>query len=242
VTSPPIDCTGAQVRWDTQALQCDDEKAASTLLSERRLENADVVVTPVSKDTSLVWIATSHYASGDASGPVALVTTAGRQLRVTAMGALRTYPERARLRLETLGATTVLVGDGERCRTDGLGCVRSSRIVPLRGARFEPMPLEGEDGRCLAPAWFDVARRERRKTRAGWEQLEFTAALSFSPSSLGGLVVEERVIVQDASSGETKGTARVLQRAESTRQVRWDGGRLVGTGAPLWSRITSGHP
>jgi hypothetical protein len=240
VTSPPLDCTGHQVRWDVPVFRCNDDKATSTVVPERRLEAADVVVTPVSGDTNLVWIATSHFATGDAAGPVALVTTVGTQLRVTAMGSLRIYPERARLRLETLGGTKILVGDGERCLSDGSGCVRSSRLVPLRGARFEPMPLVGDDGRCVAPAWFDLARRDRRRASGGWEQLELTAALSFSPSTLGGLTVEEQVVVLDAAAGESRATARVLQRAQSTREVRWDGAHLVGTGTPLWSRITSG--
>lgn len=242
VTTPAIDCTGAQARWESPALRCDDDPSSTTPLPERRLEASDVVVTPVTEDTTLVWIPTSHYVTGDAAGPVALVTEVGRQLRVMAIGALRAYPERARLRLEPLGATKVLVADGERCRNDGTGCVRSSRIMPLRLVRFEAMPLVTADGRCVGPAWFDVARRERRHARTGWEQLEFTAALSFSSSDRSGLVVEEQVVIQDVPAGDTRAVARVLQRAESTRQVRWDGAHLVGTGSSLWSRITSGQP
>lgn len=241
VASPPIDCGGHQVRWDLPAFRCDDEKAARVPLPARPLGPADVIVTPVSDDTDLVWIATTRFATGDAAGPVALVTTVGTQLRVTAIGTLRTFPDRARLRLETLGGSPVLVGDGERCGASGAGCVRGARVVPLRGDRFEPMSILGSDGRCLAPAWFDVVRRERRRASGGWEQLELTATLSFSGAERGALSVEEQVTVLDVAAGEARAGARVLQRAESSREVRWDGAHLLGTGTPLWSRITAGR-
>lgn len=239
VTSPPLDCTGAQVRWEGPALRCDDGHAANTVLPDRPLGPADVVTTPVSPAVSLVWIVTTRYASGDAAGPVALVWGVGAQLRVVAVGVLRAYPERARLRLEDVGATRVLVAEGEVCAGGGDGgCVRAARLVPLRGDRFVPVPLAGEDGHCVSPAWFDLSRRELRPARGGIERLELTAGLAFAG---GGLTVEEQAVVHDAVEGAGRTSSRVLHRAQATREVRWEGGRLVTNGLPLWWRLSRGE-
>jgi len=238
VTSPPIDCTGAQVRWEGPALRCDDTRAASTLLPDRPVTAGDVLATPVSPDTTLVWIATTRYATGDASGPVALVSDAGSQLRVLALGALRAYPQGGRLRLEDLGTTKVLVADGDSCAGgDRDRCVRASRVVPLRGDRFAPAPLVGQQGQCLSPAWFELARRERRRVRWGWERTEFAASMSFVA---GRLLVEEQLAVHDVPDGGDEHSS-VFHRAQSTREVRWDRDRLVGSGTPLWSRVAHGE-
>jgi hypothetical protein len=239
VTSPPLDCTGAQVRWEGPALRCSDGAAATVVLPERPLVPADVVTSRVSDDDTLVWIAATHYATGDASGPVALVTSYGRELRAVALGVLRAYPEGVRLRLEHLGPTRVLVADGDFCTGDRQTCVRSSRVVPLRAGRFTPMPLVGRDGQCVSPAWFDLSRRERRRSSRGWERLEFGAEMAFSD---GLLAVEERMVVQDVPRGDDRVQGRVLHRAQSSREVRWDRGRLVVSGTPLWRQIAQGEP
>ena len=240
VTSPPLDCTGAQVRWEGPALRCNDGRAATVVLPERPLVPSDVVTAPVSADETLVWIAATSYATGDASGPVALVTAYGRQLRVVALGVLRAYREGVRLRLENLGPTRVLVADGDLCPGgDHPGCIRSSRVVPLRGDRFTPMPLVGQDGKCLSPAWFDLSRKERRRAQRGWERLELSAEMAFT----GGLLaVEEQVVVHDVPRDDERVAARVLHRAQSTREVRWERGRLVAGGTPLWWRVAYDEP
>lgn len=239
VTSPPLDCTGAQVRWDGPALRCEDGRAATTALPDRPLGPADVVATSVSADSTLVWIPTTRYASGDAAGPVALVIAVGRELRVVALGPLRAYRDQARLRLEPLGATKVLVAEGDSCAMGGHDkCVRASRVVPLRGDRFTPTPLVGEDGRCLSPAWFDVARRARLRTRRGWERVELSGSMSFSGVRL---TVEEQAVVHDLGRGDERVAERVIERAQSAREVRWERDRLVGTGTPLWWRVGAGE-
>jgi hypothetical protein len=242
LTSPPLDCTGAQIRWEGPAMRCDDGRVATTALADRPLEPADVVASRVSADTTLVWIATTHYATGDAAGPVALVKGSNGRLRVVALGVLRAYREKARLRLERLGATAALVADGELCPPgDDAACIRASRLVPLRGDRFAPTPLVAEDGRCLAPAWFDLARQERARSEQGWERLELTASMSFSGAPSARLLVEEQVVVHDASGRDPLASARVLRRAQSTREVRWENGRLVASGTPLWWRVSYGE-
>jgi hypothetical protein len=183
-----------------------------------------------------VWIAATQYASGDALGPVALVVSSGKLLRVKALGALRAYPNHAALRLESLGGLDVLVAEGDSCALpDQDSCIRSARLLPLRAGAFVAEPFRGEDGRCVSPAWVDLARRGRIRTKKGWESLELTATMTFDS---GGLTIEEQVRVSALGANPGSGPPRLLDRAQSTRTVRWADGRLEARGAPLWPRMT----
>lgn len=237
---PLLDCTGTRVQWEGPALRCEDGVAAAALLPGRPLGPADVFAMPAAGGTTLVWIATTHYATGDAAGPVALVASVGRQLRVLALGVLRAYRERVRLRLEDLGGVRILVAEGEYCPGgDHALCVRAGRLVPLRGDRFMPEPLLGEDGKCISPAWLESSRQEWRRSRAGWERLELAASISFSD---GRLIVEEQVAVSDVPAGlPERASGRTLHRAQSAREIRWMGGHLVASATPLWWRMAPGE-
>jgi hypothetical protein len=236
---PALDCTGAQVRWNGPALACEDGPGARTTLPDRPLASADVLTTPISPTRTLVWIPTIRFASGDALGPVALVESAGFRLRVLALGPLRAYPQHARLRLEALGEKKVLVAGGELCPSaEPASCVRAARVVPLRGDRFVPEPFLGTDGKCLSPAWLDLARQEERHGETRRERLELGASLSFDSA---GLTVEEQVVIQDPGASPGGAPARTVHRAQSTRTVRWVADRLVVSGTPLWSRMTQGR-
>lgn len=238
-TTPALDCTGSQVRWDGPALACADGTLARTMLPERPITAADVIVTPVSVDLSLVWVVTSRLASGDALGPVALVETTDRLRRVLALGPLRAYPRGARLRLEALGERKVLVAEGEACASaDPSSCVRAARIMPLRGDRFVPDVLQGEDGRCVSPAWLELQRKDPRPSGAGWERLDLTATLAFSGQVLE---VDEQVIVQELESA-TGAPTRVLRRAQAQRSIRLSAQGLAVSGPGLWARMTSESP
>lgn len=238
LTSPALDCTGTQVRWEGPALSCDDGALARTALPDRPLEPRDVHAVPVAAGTTLLWIATTHFASGDAVGPVALVTTSPSQLRVVTLGVLRAYPLRVRLRLEDLGSRAVLVADGDLCAPgEAASCARASRVVPVRGDRFAPAPLVGPDGQCLSPAWFETTRTQQRRAALGWERVDLAATLVFGPREL---TVEEQVVVHDLGASQGGEALRVLQRAQATRHVSWSGERLVASGGSLWARMTGG--
>jgi hypothetical protein len=235
-TNPALDCTGTQVRWDGPVLACEDGSLVRTALPERPTTREDLIVTPVSPDLSLVWIVTSRFASGDALGPVALVETTARQYRVLSLGPLRAYPRRARLRLEAMGDRKVIVAEGETCGSaDPTSCARAARVVPLSGDRFVPKTIQGDDGRCQSPAWFDLVRHEPRLARTGWERLDLTATLAFEGLEL---TVDEQVIVHELASASGAST-RVLRRAQSQRNVHWTGDSLTGSGPALLGRLTS---
>lgn len=240
VTSPALSCTGTQVRWDVPALSCEDGSLARTALPERPLAPADVVTSPTAEGATLVWIVTSRFATGEGLGPVALVDRRESLLRVVAIGSLRAFPGNARLRLERLGAHRVLVAEGEICAgTDRSTCLLAARLVPLRGALFEPDTLLGEDGACRAPAWLELSRRETRRGDGRWERLELSAVLAFGPE---GLAIEELVTVSEVADRGAAQPGRALRRAQASRTIRWASGRMVVSEEPLWSRVVGRGP
>jgi hypothetical protein len=233
-TSPALDCTGTQVRWEGPALACEDGLLARTAIPERAIAASDVIVAPISSDRTLVWIVTSRFASGEALGPVALVETTSRQLRVVALGPLRAYPLRARLHLETLGDREVLVAEGDSCVSAGAEtCSRAVRLVPIRAGRFVSQPLVGEDRRCVSPAWFDVLRRDVRPAGTGWERVDLAATLTFEGEVL---LLDEQVVVNE-TDGPAGATLRVLRRAQAQRVVRWTGDILTVSAPPLLGQM-----
>jgi hypothetical protein len=239
VTSPALDCTTAQVRWEAPAFACFDNALATTVLPPRPLSESDVIVSRVGEGFGLVWIVTNRFASGDALGPVAVVEQKDDRLVVHALGALRAYADRATLRLEKLGGLTVLVAEGQLCASaDPATCVRSARIMPLRGDRFSPEPLFSEAGACATPAWFDLDRRESATLDTGWTRRNTLAAsLVFGP---GGLRVEEQLVVHDLDPKDKQARPRVFRKADGERTVQAVEAKLVTTGRSVWTAVVSG--
>ncbi len=234
VTHPALDCTTAQVRWETPAFACFDNALATTLLPPRPLGEADVVVSRIGEGFGIAWVITNRYASGDALGPVAVVEQTGTRLVVRALGALRAYPDRATLRLETMGGLTVLVAEGQLCASaDPATCVRSARLMPLRADRFSPEPLFSEAGACASPAWFDLDRREDAALDSGWTRRhQLSASLVFGPEALR---VEEQLLVHDLDPRDKQARPRLFRRADGDRAVKPVDGKLVTTGRSVWS-------
>jgi hypothetical protein len=240
VTSPALDCTTAQVRWEAPAFACFDNALATTVLPPRPLSEADVVVSRIDEGFGIAWVVTNRFASGDALGPVAIVEQKGDRLVVHALGALRAYPHKAALRLEKLGGVTVLVAEGQLCASaDPASCVRSARIMPLRGDRFSPEPLFTEAGACASPAWFDLDRSESTTLETGWTRRNTLAAsLVFGPE---GLRVEEQLVVHDLDPRDREARPRVFRKADGERTVKPVEAKLVTTGRSVWSAVVSGR-
>ncbi len=237
-TSPAVDCTGAQVRWDAPALLCADPSTAKVLLPDRPLGPEDVVVAPLDPSHRLVWIPTNRYASGDALGPAAVVEVRDSRMIVRAIGPLRANPVRAKLRLERIGGTEALVADGEQCASaDPASCTRAARVLPLFEDRFWPIVVSNDAGGCVFPAWFYLAREESERLPSGWRRrTRLDASLAFGPP---GLTVQERVVVDDVDPRNTATPARLFRRAESDLDVRLEGTKLVSNGQSLWTRVTA---
>ncbi|HEY6099257.1 MAG TPA: hypothetical protein VIW03_07490 [Anaeromyxobacter sp.] len=239
VTSPALDCRDTQVRWEAPSFACFDNALATTMLPPRPLGEADVIVSRIGDGFGLTWVITNRFASGDALGPVAIVEQKEGRLAVHALGALRAYPDKATLRLEKLGGLTVLVAEGQLCASaDPATCVRSARLMPLRGDRFSPEPLFSEVGACASPAWFDLDRRESAALETGWTRRNTLAAsLVFGPE---GLRVEEQLVVHDLDPRDKQARPRVFRKADGERTVKPVEAKLVTTGRSVWSTVVGG--
>jgi len=236
VTTPAVDCTGTQVRWEAPAISCTDGSLAKTLLPSHPLGEADVVVTPYAEGIQLVWVLTGRYASGDAVGPVAIVERKRSDLVVRAAGALRGYPDRVKLRLEKTANTEMLVAEGERCSSpDPSSCQRAARLVPLRGDRFQPEPFVSDAGSCVAPAWVDLARQETERLDSGLRRrYQLAASLAFEPSLVR---ISEEVLVHDLDPHKPATPPRLFRRAQADRTVSIRDGKLVATEPSLWTKV-----
>lgn len=235
-TTPAVDCTGAQVRWQGPALRCADGSTALATLPERPLAAGDVVVAPFGERYRLVWIVTTRFASGDGLGPVAVVEVMPRRLVVRAMGHLRANLVRPRLRLERLGDREVLVAEGEVCGSaDPASCTRSARLMPLEGDWYVAAPVVSSEGACLSPALLDLGREELFALPSGWRRrFRLDATLSFLPQ---GVRVREAVVVSDLDPRHPGAPVRPYRRAEADGEVRYERRRFVAGGASLWSRM-----
>ncbi|MFL5365205.1 MAG: hypothetical protein ACJ781_06970 [Myxococcales bacterium] len=237
VTTPAVDCTGAQVRWDAPAALCVDGSVTRTLLPARPLDARDLVVAPYAENIQLVWVITARYAVGDALGPVAIVERKGPDLVVRAAGVLRAYRDRVKLRLEKVGPTEILVAEGERCaRSDASTCHRGARLVPLRGARFEPEALVSDAGACVSPAWVDLSREESERLDFGRRRFQLAASLAFEPSLIR---IDEEVLVHDFDASKPATPPRLLRRAHADRTITVSDGKMVASGQSLWMKAVN---
>lgn len=235
-TSPPVDCSGAQVRWDGPALACEDGATARSLLPDRPLGPDDVIVSPLDDAIRLVWVVTNRFASGDALGPAAIVELRHGRLVVRALGPLRANPLRARLRLERLAGSEALVAEGDQCASaDPASCVRGVRVLPIRGERLVSRAVRDAAGACVSPAWFDVSREDAERLPSGWRRrTRLGSALAFGPS---GISLDEQVLVEDVDPRQPAGHSRLFRKAQSRLEIRLVDGELVTTGRTLWSRM-----
>jgi hypothetical protein len=236
VTTPALDCTSAQVRWNAPAATCFDNSLTTASLPARALGADDVAVSTAGEGIRLVWVVTTRFAAGDGLGPVAVVEEDFGRFVVRAIGALRAYPDRVSLRLERIGKTSVLVAEGQLCATkDPASCVRSARLMPLRADRFSQEPLFSDQGVCVSPAWFDLGRTGAEKLSSGWSRRnELSASLVFGEA---GLRVEELLVVKDVDPSQPEARPRPFRRAQGERTVKAEKERLVVTGQSVWSQV-----
>jgi len=237
------DCTGRAVQWREPQVRCwesdvDEQNAGQVPIPQRPITEDDVKVSRVQGNLRLVWVIVDRYRNGEAVGPVALAEFLPNRVVVRAMGTLRTFPQRVRLRLETIGTRRVLVGEGEVCENDDdlTTCRRQARLMMLRGDRFVQEPLRTVSGRCLGPARLEfVKRRTARLAETGWVRtFEQQTQLQYRGS---GIQVHEQVVVSDADPRREGVPPRVFRRAGQDRAIYVQNDTFVASDPSLWFRV-----
>jgi hypothetical protein len=232
------DCTGRAVEWREPTMRCHEPAELGTVLPQRPVTEDDVVVQRLQGNLRLVWVMTDRFTNGEAIGPIALAEFQGERVAVRATGTLRTYPRRARLRLETISNRRVLIGEGELCTEENnpLSCHRQARLLLLRGDRFHAEPLRSATGRCIGPARFEFAKEDAITLRdTGWRRgFTLSAALLYRSN---GIQIHENVLVQDTDPARPQVPPRVFRRAGQDRAIYVLNDTFVASDPSLWSRV-----
>jgi hypothetical protein len=230
LATPIKDCRGlpVEVRYDG----CSPEPVGQADGS-KPLTASDLVINTLGDARRLVWITTTRLPDGQAQGPVALAEVTSTGVAVRAMGVLRAYPDRARLRLLQLGGGTVLVAEGEHCpgRLDPASCDRGIRVMPLVGDRFENRPFSRADGKCLASSLI-VEHTGGRSTKGA--SYEFESAVSFLPDAIS---VQEQLSVHTAQNKRERETGEVfVTKIQAARRLVLRGDTLIASDVDLLDR------
>ncbi len=253
------DCTGQPVAWrefqGNCAEYCDEpvnqfrpesercRVPATEVVPQRPITDDDVVVTRIGGNLRLVWVITDRYSNGEAVGPVALTEfTDDHRVVVRAIGTVRNYPKRARMRLDSVGNRRVLVHEGEICANDEdrTTCRRAARLMLLRpagdgGARFLPEVLRSVRGRCYGPARFEFQKDANVTLPSGWRRtFQLATAIQVRDD---GVQVHETVTVQDRDPAHPEDPPRPYRRAGQDRAVYVSGNTFVSSDPSLWSRV-----
>ena len=232
------DCTDQPIAWREPAVRCRESAEPSAPVPQRAVTEDDVVVQRLSPSLRLVWIIVDRFDNGEAVGPVALAEFANGRVGVRALGTLRTFPRRPRLRLEPIGARQVLVAEGEVCTDENnpLTCRRQARLMMLQGDRFVAEPLRTASGRCLGPARFEFKKEYSVVVNeTGWQRtFELQTSLQYRAE---GVQVSEQVIVSDQDRARPQVPPRVFRRAAADRAIYVINNAFVASDPSLWNRV-----
>jgi hypothetical protein len=235
---PAVDCTGAPV-WsqDPAADECVEAGPdALPLPPPEKLTEENLVMETLQAGQRLVWVITRRFTNGEALGPVALVETTEQGFRVDALGSLRAMPKNAKLRLEKVQGTNILVAEGDACTTDGEEvCRRHARIMPLRQNRFFTESVSDKARACLGAAWFPLSRELDFELPNGLRRkFELTSTLTYDEK---GISVQEQVQVSDSDPSQPDVAPRLYRRAQDVRTLELADNALLAPKPSLWSRM-----
>ncbi|WP_245768536.1 hypothetical protein [Stigmatella aurantiaca] len=235
---PPMDCSGAPVAWEEpSADECRAPGLQPTPLPPKeRLTEEDLIMETIQANERLVWVITRRFNNGEGLGPVALVETTPKGFIVRGLGSLRGMTQNVRLRIEHVGATDVLVAEGDSCTDEAPQvCRRAARILPLRNGRFFSEAVSDSEGACLGAAWFPLSREQFFELPNGLRRkFELTSTLTFKADSIS---VQEQVAVSDSDPRQPIVPERLYRRAQHERQLKVEDNVLVGSAPSLWVRM-----
>lgn len=208
------------------------DKGRTQELPARPLTEEDLVIAETSDGRQLIWVMTHHFENGEAMGPIALATWTERGVAINSMGTLRTFAERANLRLEPFGSAEVLVVESRVCDPDHpKKCERVVRMMPHLHRTFEDVPLVDETGQCLGPAAFRLSREKMVRTPDGVDRsFELTTTIDFDT---GSVVVSEQMNIDDRDPDDPEAPPQSFRKANSRRQLQLLNGAIL-TKPGLW--------
>ncbi len=235
---PPVDCSGAPVAWEEpEADECREAGPQPTPLPPKeRLTEEDLVLETTRANERLVWVITRRFDNGEGLGPVALVETTKKGFVVRGLGSLRGMTENARLRMEHVGSTDVLVAEGDTCtKEEPQVCRRAARILPLRNGRFFSEAVSDSERACLGAGWFPLSRAQTFELPSGLHRkFELTSTLVFNSDSI---TIQEQVAVSDSDPKQPAIPERLYRRAQNERKLKVEENVLVGSAPSLWVRM-----
>ncbi|WP_147443537.1 hypothetical protein [Corallococcus sicarius] len=240
VPRPAVDCSGAPVVWqDPNQDECREPGPPSEPLPPpAQLTEQDLVLETLQARERLVWVITRRYTNGEGVGPVARVHTTETGFSVEALGTLRALPLHAKLRMERVAGTEVLVAEGDACTTDASEeqvCRRAVRIMPLRSHRFFGEAVSSKDKACLGAAWFPLSRELSFTLPNGLRRTyELASTVSFKSD---GITVQEQVQVSDSDPKQPAVAPRLYRRAQDHRELTVQDSVLTGSAPSLWVRM-----
>jgi len=217
-------------------------------LPARPLTDEDVVINKGPDGMSLVWVQALHYDNGEASGPVAMVQWTKSGVAVRALGTLRTFTKKARMRIEVAAGQQILVVESDQCNVeDSKICKRIMKLLPNLGGRFATVPLKldpdeidedkaftGEVDPCLGVAAFPLFEEYTSNLPDGWVR-KFVVNRSVTFDGEAPLV-SEQVVIKDKDPNQPEAPAQDFRQAANDRTLEYQG-RAFLTRASVWDNM-----
>jgi len=220
VTAPIKDCSGklVEAQHPPEVATCLAKVEEGAPLPERPLVPDDLVITETDDGRQLVWVKARYFADGDALGPIAITEWTKRGIAVRSIGALRAHANRARMRLEPMGAGKVLVVESDLCDPENpKKCERVMRLVPAIGDRFDEKAMVLEDGSCVGPAEFALhGITDMPQPNGVVRSLELSRTVDFTD---GNVVMNEAVVIKDKDPSKPDEPAKVYRNASVQRPL-----------------------
>lgn len=237
VAAPIKDCSGKLVEQapPAEAAKCVTPVEGVTALPVRPLVPDDLILVPLEDGKQLVWVKSQYFDNGAALGPIAITEWTKRGIAVRSIGALRAHANRARMRLEPMGTSRVLVVESDVCKADDpKDCQRTMRLVPAIGDRFEERALVLEDGSCGGPAEFPLnAKTEFAQPGGKIRSVELTRTVDFTD---GNVVMNEAFVIKDRDPSKPDEPAKVYRTASVLRPMTLTNAGIA-TKAGVWEQV-----
>lgn len=259
----PKDCTGTSTLSPTPPPLAEGEKPAADAdptivagckiggdleagrLPARPLTAEDIVINEGPDGSSLVWVQATHYKSGEAIGPVALVEWSKAGIAVRALGSLRAQTNKARMRIEVAGDQRILVVEGDECNLEvSKLCQRIMRLLPIINGRFAtvPLKLDPKDAKgadvCLGDASFALFEQYTSDLPDGWvRKFEIVRSVTFDK---GVPLVSEQVAIKDKDPNQPEAPPQDFREASSDRNLVYKD-RYFETRGSLWDDMINNY-